>query len=97
MRRFPDIATAQEQGLGRRAYSWNAIFLPKGTPAPIVDKLNAAMVAVMATPAVKQRVHQLGATVPPPEQRTPNTCSSFVESEIKTWGAVIKAAGMTAE
>ncbi len=48
---FPDIATAQEQGLkGFSANSWNAIFAPKATPAPIVAKLNAAALKAMATP-----------------------------------------------
>jgi tripartite-type tricarboxylate transporter receptor subunit TctC len=95
---FPDIATADEQGLkGFSANSWNAIFLPKGTPPAIVAKLNAAVLAAMATPAVQQRVRDLGATLPPPEHRTPQYLGSFVASEIKTWSAAIKAAGITAE
>src|SRR5262249_60235705 len=45
---LPDLATADEQGLsGFEAYSWNAAFLPRGTPPAIVAKLNAALVAVM--------------------------------------------------
>ena len=51
----------------------------------------------MATPSVQQRVRELGATLPPPEHRTPQYLGSFVASEIKTWGAAIKAAGITAE
>ena len=95
---FPDIATADEQGLnGFSANSWNAIFLPKATPPAIVAKLNAAVLAAMATPSVQQRVRELGATLPPPEHRTPQYLGSFVASEIKTWGAAIKAAGITAE
>ena len=48
---FPDIPTAQEQGIKDfDANSWNAIFMPKGTPAPIVAKLNAAVIAAMARP-----------------------------------------------
>jgi tripartite-type tricarboxylate transporter receptor subunit TctC len=93
---FPDIPTAQEQGLADMdANSWNAIFLPKATPAPIVAKLNAAVIAAMATPEVQSRVQQFGASLPPPEQRTPRYLQSLVEREIKTWGAVIKAAGIT--
>jgi tripartite-type tricarboxylate transporter receptor subunit TctC len=93
---FPDVATAQEQGLkGVEANSWNAVFLPKGTPAPIVGKLNAALLAAMDTPAVQQRLRELGASLPAPEHRTPQYLQSFVESEIKTWGAAIKAAGIT--
>lgn len=93
-----DIATAQEQGLKDfDANSWNAIFLPKATPAPIVAKLNAAAVAAMAKPAVQQRLHELGATLPPPAQRSPQYLQTFVESEIKTWSGAIKAAGIAAE
>src|SRR5580698_4956478 len=56
---FPDIATAQEQGLkGFSANSWNAIFAPKATPAAIVAKLNAAALKAMATPSVEQRVRE---------------------------------------
>jgi tripartite-type tricarboxylate transporter receptor subunit TctC len=95
---FPDIATADEQGLkGFSANSWNAIFLPKAVPPAIVAKLNAAVLAAMATPSVQQRVRELGATLPPLEHRTPQYLGSFVASEIKTWGAAIKAAGITAE
>jgi tripartite-type tricarboxylate transporter receptor subunit TctC len=95
---FPDIATADQQGLkGFAADSWNAIFLPKAAPPAIVEKLNAAVRKAMATPAVEQRVHELGAALPPPDHRTPQYLASFVVSEIKTWGAAIKAAGITAE
>jgi tripartite-type tricarboxylate transporter receptor subunit TctC len=95
---LPDVPTAREQGLAdMNANSWNAIFLPKGTPASIVMKLNAAAVAAMDKPAVQQRLQQLGATLPPPDQRTPQALQNLVESEIKIWGAVVKAAGINAE
>jgi tripartite-type tricarboxylate transporter receptor subunit TctC len=95
---FPDIPTGQEQGLADMdANSWNAIFLPKATPAPIVAELNAAVLGAMATPQVQARLQQLGASLPSPEQRTPQYLQSFVEREIKTWGAAIKAAGITPE
>jgi tripartite-type tricarboxylate transporter receptor subunit TctC len=95
---FPNIPTAQEQGLADMdADSWNAIFLPKATPAPIVAKLNAAVLAAMDAPAAQARLAQLGASLPPPAQRTPQYLRSFVEREIKTWGAAIKAAGITPE
>ena len=95
---LPDIATAQEQGLsGVVAYGWNAIFLPKSTPAPIVTKLNAAVLAAMDKPAVQQRVSELGASLPPADHRTPQYLQTFVESEIRIWGGAVKAAGITAE
>jgi tripartite-type tricarboxylate transporter receptor subunit TctC len=95
---FPDIATAQEQGLpDMDANSWNAIFLPKGTPAPIVAKLNAAAIAAMRDAAVEQRVRELGASLPGAERRTPQYLQTYVVDEIKKWSAAIKAAGITAE
>jgi tripartite-type tricarboxylate transporter receptor subunit TctC len=95
---FPDIATAQEQGLkGFSANSWNAIFAPKATPAPIVARLNAAVLKAMATPSVGQRVRELGAALPPPDHRTPQFLQSLVVSEIKTWGDAAKSAGITPE
>jgi tripartite-type tricarboxylate transporter receptor subunit TctC len=95
---FPDIPTAEEQGIkGFAAYGWNAIFLPKGTPDTIVDKLNAATRAAMDSPAVQQRVRELGASLPPPDHRSPQYLQSFVANEIKTWSGAVKAAGITAE
>jgi tripartite-type tricarboxylate transporter receptor subunit TctC len=95
---FPDIPTAQEQGLkGFAADSWNAIFAPKGTPPAIIAKLNAAARKAMDSPSVQQRVRELGASLPPPDYRTPEYLQSLVESEIKTWGNAAKVAGITPE
>jgi tripartite-type tricarboxylate transporter receptor subunit TctC len=95
---FPDIPTAQQEGLkDMDANSWNAVFLPKGTPAPIVAKLNAALIAAMAKPAVQQRVRELGANLPPPVERTPQYLQTFVVEEIKRWSAAIKVAKITPE
>ena len=93
---FPDIPTAQEQGIkGFDANSWNAIFMPKATPTPIVAKLNAAVIAAMGRPEVQARLKQLGASLPLPAERSPQYLQALVEREIKTWGAAIKAAGIT--
>jgi tripartite-type tricarboxylate transporter receptor subunit TctC len=95
---LPGVATAQEQGLKDfEVYSWNATFLPKAMPAAIVDKLHAAAVAAMDEPAVQSRLHDLGAAPPPPEHRSSQYLQSFVQAEIKKWGAAVKAAGITAE
>jgi tripartite-type tricarboxylate transporter receptor subunit TctC len=92
---LPDLPTAHEQGLaGFDAYTWNAVFLPKGTPPPLVQKLNAALVAVMANPAFRERLHALGLIVVAPERRTPAYLQTFVESEIEKWAVPIKASGV---
>jgi tripartite-type tricarboxylate transporter receptor subunit TctC len=95
---LPDIPTAGEQGLKDfEVLSWNALFLPKGTPDPIVRRLNAAMVEALDTPWVRERLEKLGLEVPDREQRSPEYLAKFLESEIKKWAAPIKASGVSVE
>jgi tripartite-type tricarboxylate transporter receptor subunit TctC len=93
---LPALATAHEQGLTDfEAITWNAFFLPKGTPAAIVKKLNDAVIDAMDSPAVKDRLHDLGVTLVSPKRRTPDYLQKFVESEIEKWAGPIKAAGIS--
>jgi tripartite-type tricarboxylate transporter receptor subunit TctC len=95
---LPNTPTADEQGMkGFEAYNWNAMFLPKGTPAPVVRKLNAALGHALDSPVVKERFSKLGATIPPVERRSPEYLGAFVQSEIAKWAAPIKASGATAD
>ena len=95
---MPKLASAQEQGLTNfDAGIWYAIFLPKGTPGPIVQKLHDATVATLNTSAVQDRLQAIGTTVVSTERRSPAYLQSFVESEIKKWAIIIKAAGVTVE
>jgi tripartite-type tricarboxylate transporter receptor subunit TctC len=92
------VPTADEQGLkGFEAYNWNAMFLPKGTPEPVVRRLHHALMAALDTPAIRDRLAKLGAVIPAPERRTPDYLRSFVRSEIAKWAGPIKASGATAE
>ena len=94
----PEIPTAQEQGLKDfEVLSWNALFLPKGTPDPIVRRLNAAMSQALDTPWVRERLEKLGLEVPESAQRTPEYLATFLESEIRKWAAPIKASGVSVE
>jgi tripartite-type tricarboxylate transporter receptor subunit TctC len=93
----PNVPTAAEQGLDVQAYTWNAIFLPKGTPDAIVKKLNSAMVAAMKTPSVRERLQGFGAQVVSDDRATPAYLGSFVKSEIEKWAAPIKASGVSVE
>ncbi len=90
---MPDLPTAAEQGLAVEAYTWNAIFAPKGTPDAVVKKLNDAMSQAMDAPDVKERLAKLGAMLVPPPRRTPQYLAGFVKSEIEKWAAPIKASG----
>jgi tripartite-type tricarboxylate transporter receptor subunit TctC len=95
---IPTLATAEEQGLKDfEAITWTAFFLPKGTPPEIVDKLHAATVQMMDTPALAERMRELGVTLVPSERRSPQYLADFVAREIEKWGAPIKAAGIHAD
>jgi len=95
---MPTLATAEEQGLKDfEAITWTAFFLPKGTPPEIVDKLHAATVQMMDTPALAERMRELGVTLVPSERRSPQYLADFVAREIEKWGAPIKAAGIHAD
>jgi len=92
---LPALATAHEQGLADfDTPIWYAIFLPKNTPSAIVQKLHAAAVAAVDIPAVRRRLQEIGADVPPPERRSPAYLQRFVESEVKKLATAIKAAGL---
>jgi tripartite-type tricarboxylate transporter receptor subunit TctC len=93
---LPALATADEQGVTNFAAStWNAFFLPRGTPAAIIQKLNAATMKAMETPAVQQRLKDIGAAVVGTERRSPEYLQKFVESEIEKWTVPIKASGLS--
>jgi tripartite-type tricarboxylate transporter receptor subunit TctC len=95
---MPDLPTAHEQGLNDfDIYSWNAVFLPKGTPPEIVGKLNAALSKVMDNPAVRSKLEDLGLYVVAPEERSPAHLAAFVRSEIEKWEAPIRSSGATGE
>lgn len=92
---LPNLASAAEQGLANFAAStWFAIFLPKGTPGPIVQRLHAAIAATMETPAVQAQFKQIGADMVAPERRSPEYLQSFLKIEIDKWAAAIKAADL---
>ena len=95
---LPNLPTAAEQGTpGLIAYTWNAIFLPKGAPEPIVMKLHDAALAAMHTPAVRDRLAGLGAEIVPDDEATSQYLGTFVQSEITKWAAPIKASGVSVE
>ena len=95
---LPNLPTAAEQGAPDVvAYTWNAIFLPKNTPALIVAKLHDAALAAMHTPAVRDRLTGMGAEVVSDEEATPQHLGEFVKSEIAKWAAPIKASGVSVE
>jgi tripartite-type tricarboxylate transporter receptor subunit TctC len=94
----PDMPTAQEQGLTDfDAVLWYGLFLPRGTPPPIVEKLNVAVIATMNTPSVQERMKQNGAELAAPDRRSSEYLGKLVESEIVKWAGPIKASGVAAD
>ncbi|HET9816392.1 MAG TPA: tripartite tricarboxylate transporter substrate-binding protein [Xanthobacteraceae bacterium] len=91
---LPALASAREQGLDFEASTWFGFFLPKGTPEPIIQKLNAATVSAIDTPSVQEQLKEVGAVAVAPERRSPGYLHKFVLSEIAKNAAPIKAAGL---
>ena len=93
---MPALPSAHEQGLtGFDIPSWYALFLPRGTPADIVERLNRATVTTLQTSVVQQRLKEIGSDLVAPERMTPNYLGRFVSAEIEKWAAVIKASGVS--
>jgi tripartite-type tricarboxylate transporter receptor subunit TctC len=94
---LPDVPTAIEQGFDVEAYTWNAFFLPKGTPDVIVQKLNRTTVETMKTPAVREKLESAGLVFVSDDRTTPDYLAKFVQSEIAKWAAPIKASGVSVD
>jgi tripartite-type tricarboxylate transporter receptor subunit TctC len=93
---LPDVPTLAEAGLPNyEAYTWNVVMVPRGTPQPIVDRLNRAVGEAMADPAIRKRYVELGAEVAEP--LSPAEAASFVDAETKKYTAVAKEAGVSIE
>jgi tripartite-type tricarboxylate transporter receptor subunit TctC len=89
---LPGVPTMAEAGLkGYEAYSWNAFWAPAGTPEPILDKLNAAVVKVLAEPAVREQMEKSGVPIMPPYSRAETT--RFMKAESDKWVPIVRASG----
>jgi tripartite-type tricarboxylate transporter receptor subunit TctC len=95
---IPDLATTGEQGIpGIEASVWNAFFLPKGTPDPIVRKLNKAMSDTIDDPTIRKRLEELGLEIVPAEHRSPEYLAKYLPQEIERWAKPIQAGGISAD
>jgi tripartite-type tricarboxylate transporter receptor subunit TctC len=90
----PDVPTLQEAGLRDYEHStWYGLYVPAGTPRPVVDRLNAAVSKVVSSADVKQRFGSQGVE---PASNSPEEFRAFLTAEIAKWAKVVKAAGLRA-
>jgi tripartite-type tricarboxylate transporter receptor subunit TctC len=95
---IPNVPTAAEQGLqGVESSAWNAYFLPKGAPDPIVRRLNKAMSDALDDPNMRKRLEELGLEIVGPERRTPQYLAKFVPQEVERWAKPILASGVSGD
>lgn len=86
---LPEIPTMAEAGIpGYEVYEWNALFAPAGTPAPVVEKLAAAIAKALQSPEVRERVASLGGDL---AGYGPKEAEKFVREQTELWGKVVKA------
>lgn len=91
----PDIPTVDEAGVpGFHTAVWHGIWVPKGTPAPVIATLNAAAVEALADPVLRRKLTDLGQVIPPQEQQTPQGLAAVQRSEMEKWWPIIKAANV---
>jgi tripartite-type tricarboxylate transporter receptor subunit TctC len=92
---LPDVATIAESGVpGFDVSSWFGVFLPAGTPRPIVMKMNGEIQRILANPEVRQRLIDQGAD---PASNTPEEFAAYVKSEMARWGQVVRSTGAKAD
>ena len=95
---LPSAPTLAEQGLKDfEVVVWHGIYAPKGTPKPIIEKMNAAVRTALKDPDVIKRMDDLGAEIVPDAGNTPEALRVWLKSEIDKWGPVIKAGGKFAD
>ena len=90
---FPTVPTVAEGGLpGYASVGWFGLLAPAHTPPEIVDKLNKAVVAIMATPDVKDHMAKLGAE---PEPQSPEEFARYINADVAKWSALVKEQNIT--
>jgi tripartite-type tricarboxylate transporter receptor subunit TctC len=92
----PAVPTADELGMaGLHASIWHGVWAPKGTPKAVIETINAAVVAALADPAVRERFTEQGQTIPPRDQQTPEALAAYHKADVERWWPIIKAANIT--
>lgn len=91
---FPELPPVSDSVPGFEAYEWNGVFVPAGTPAPVVNRLNAALNDALREPTVAERLAALSVQAKP---NSPAEFAAFFKSELDKWGRVIREANIQLE
>jgi tripartite-type tricarboxylate transporter receptor subunit TctC len=95
---IPNVPSANEAGLPQlQTVAWTALFMPKGTPNFVIERINGAVQKAMQDPGVAKRLAEIGADMPPPGERSPQALGGLVNAEIDKWVPLIQAAGVVAQ
>lgn len=95
---LPAVPTFAESGMpGFQLAVWHGVFAPKGTPPAVVDRLNKALRAALAQPAVAKRLSDMGVVLPQGERLRPAVLQQHLADEVKNWTQVLTAAGVKVE
>ena len=95
---IPNVPSATEAGLPKlQTVAWTALFVPKRTSGSVITKLNEAVQKVMQDPLIAKRLIEIGADIPPPDQRSPEALRQLVNAEVDKWVPLIKAAGIVGQ
>jgi tripartite-type tricarboxylate transporter receptor subunit TctC len=92
---IPNVPTLNEQGLkGFEVKVWHGVYAPKGTPQPVLDKLNAALKKALNTPDVQKRLNDANIDIVPADKMSAKGLKDHLEKEINVWGPVIRKANI---
>lgn len=92
------VPTLHEQGLKDFEVAvWHGLYAAKGTPKPVLDKLNAALLAAIKDPQFRDSMAKLGADPVTPDRATPESLAKHLKAEIEKWGPIIRKAGVYAD
>ena len=92
---MPEVPTVAESGYpGYEATNWYAYLVPAATPREVVAKLNSELVKVLRQPEVRDLLNKQGVE---PQPGTPDELRRYMENEYRTWGRVVKDAGIKAQ
>jgi tripartite-type tricarboxylate transporter receptor subunit TctC len=94
LKAFPELPPVADTLPGFEAYEWNGLFAPAGTPAEVVQKLNAELNAVIKDPAIAERLSGLNAET---RENTPDQFRAFVANEVAKWAKVVREGNIKIE